>query len=392
MIATCRVHDLLRDLAIEKARELNFLYVYDEIKHSNISPIISLCPRQAIYFGTESPLWLQKCCQCMCSLFLFHPWEQLVLMCSKFNSLRVLDIDFKNSCKNEPWRPADEIGKLIHLRYLGLRGQNLYLTSSILNLRRLQTLFIQCFDQPDKLSDDICKLQELRHLILLSTSNLPFQIDNLTNLQTLKFVRIQDWLEIKTEKLVNLQELCLNGFFHKQVFPTDSIANLKSLRRLSISLYGSSFRSLQPLFCCPHLENLYLSGKIVELPKDINEILPNLEILTLLGSELKDDPMPLLGKLPNLIILELGPEFYSGKKLVCSTKSFPCLEILEFNFLDNDTTIEEWQVEERALPRLRGLKLPERFKFTIPKSLRSIPPPGKWQFSRGWPDIPMICW
>ncbi|KAK2637763.1 hypothetical protein Ddye_025558 [Dipteronia dyeriana] len=27
--AKCRVHDLLRDLAIEKAKDLNFLYIYD---------------------------------------------------------------------------------------------------------------------------------------------------------------------------------------------------------------------------------------------------------------------------------------------------------------------------------------------------------------------------
>ncbi|KAL5855021.1 hypothetical protein ACOSQ4_004823 [Xanthoceras sorbifolium] len=143
MIATCQVHDLLRDFAIEKARDLNFVYVYDESKHSNISPSISSCLQQAIYFGTERSLWLEKCCQHMRSLFLIHPREQLVLMCSKFISLRVLDIDLKDNYKNEPCRPANEIGKLIHLRYLGLRGQQLYVTSSILNLRRLQTLVVE---------------------------------------------------------------------------------------------------------------------------------------------------------------------------------------------------------------------------------------------------------
>ncbi|XP_044482048.1 putative disease resistance RPP13-like protein 3 [Mangifera indica] len=34
-VITCRVHDLLRDLAIEKAKELNFVYNYNEIAHSN---------------------------------------------------------------------------------------------------------------------------------------------------------------------------------------------------------------------------------------------------------------------------------------------------------------------------------------------------------------------
>ncbi|KAL5834005.1 hypothetical protein ACOSQ3_017679 [Xanthoceras sorbifolium] len=383
MIITYRVHDLLRNFAIEKARELNFVYVYDEVKHSNTSSIISLCPRQAIYFGTEGSLWLQKCCQRLRSLFLFHPREQLVLSCSKFNSLRVLDAEFNRGCKNEPWRLVDEIGKLIHLRYLGLRGKNIYLTSLILNLRRLQTLFILRFDQSVRLSDEIYKLQELRHLISLFSTNLSFPMDNLTNLQTLKFIRIECWHEIKTEKLVNLQELCLDGSFHVKVFPFDSIANLKSLRRLTVSLKKStSFGSLQPLSCCLHLENLNLSGEIMELPKDINEILSNL----------KDDPMPLLGKLPKLINLELGPGFYCGKKLVYCSKSFPCLEILVFNYVDIYGEIEEWEVEERALPRLRGLRLPDDIKFTIPERLRSIPSPGQWQFSRGWPDIPKSFW
>ncbi|KAL5765182.1 hypothetical protein ACOSQ2_017776 [Xanthoceras sorbifolium] len=393
MIITYRVHDLLRDFAIEKARKLNFVYVYDEVKHSNTSSIISLCPRQAIYFGTEGSLWFQKCCQRLRSLLLFHPREHLVLMCSKFNSLRVLDVEFKKGCKTEPWRLVDEIGKLIHLRYLALRGKNIYLTSSILNLQRLQTLFVLRFDQSVRLSDEICKLKELRHLISLFSTNLSFPIDNLTNLQTLKFIRIECWHEIKTEKLVNLQELCLDGSFHVKVFPFDSIANLKSLRRLSVSLKKrTSFGSLQPLSYCLHLENLNLSGEIIELPKEIKGIFPNLEQLTLWRSNLKDDPMPLLGKLPKLITLELGPRFYCGKKLVYCSKSFPCLEILVFNYVDIYGEIEEWQVEERALPRLRGLRLPDDVKFTIPERLRSIPPPGQWQFSRGWPDIPKLFW
>ncbi|KAL5765196.1 hypothetical protein ACOSQ2_017790 [Xanthoceras sorbifolium] len=74
--------------------------------------------------------------------------------------------------------------------------------------------------------------------------------------------------------------------------------------------------------------------------------------MRLKASELKDDPMPLL-----------GAWFSHGKKLIYCNK-----------------------IEETALPKLRGLTLPERCKFTIPERLRSIPLPGQWQFSRGWPD------
>ncbi|KAL5765202.1 hypothetical protein ACOSQ2_017796 [Xanthoceras sorbifolium] len=398
VIASVRVHDLLRDFAIEKARDLNFVCVYDEDKHSNISPIISSCPQQAIYFGTKRSLWLQKCCQGMRSLFLFHPREQqLVLLCSKFMSLRVLDIVLEDNYYGPRVRSADEIGKLIHLRYLGLRTGKFYLTESILNLWRLQTLVLRKFYPSGKLSDEICKWQELRHLIIVPTLeflNFDFLLDNLPKLQTLKFVSIEYWSSsIKIEKLVNLRELHLcSSHVFQGVFPLDSIANLKSLRRLSLSLSEVSFGSLQPLSSCLFLQHLYLQGKMMELPIDINQILPNLEIMRLWGLELKHDPMSLLGKLPNLIILELGHKFYCGKKMVCYSKSFPCLEILEFNYWGGDDTIEEWEVEERALPRLRGLRLPDDVKFTIPERLRSIPPPGQWQFSRGWPDTLAHFW
>ncbi|KAL5766866.1 hypothetical protein ACOSP7_017483 [Xanthoceras sorbifolium] len=227
-------------------------------------------------------------------------------MCSKFISLRVLLIDLKDNYKNEPCRPADVIRKLIHLRYLGLRGRQLYITSSILNLRRLQTLVVESFIWSFKLSDKTCKWQELKHLILLNL-NLPFMVDNLTKLQTLKSVSISYWLEMNTEKLVNLRELCLHhDSIYRIVFPLDSIANLKNLRRLSVTSFDSSFGSLQLLSGCPLLQNLNLVGKMIELPKDIYEIFPNLEIMSLKASELKDGPMPLLGMLPNLIIQEFS--------------------------------------------------------------------------------------
>ncbi|KAI8540722.1 hypothetical protein RHMOL_Rhmol08G0008000 [Rhododendron molle] len=37
-IMRCRVHDLLRDLAIRKSKELNFLHIYDGADHSLLTP------------------------------------------------------------------------------------------------------------------------------------------------------------------------------------------------------------------------------------------------------------------------------------------------------------------------------------------------------------------
>ncbi|KAL5833951.1 hypothetical protein ACOSQ3_017625 [Xanthoceras sorbifolium] len=377
-VATCRVHDLLRDLAIEKAKNLNFVYMYDDVKHSHTSSIISSCSRQAVYSNEMSP-WLQECNPRLRSLFLFDTSQQLVAICSKFSSLRVLVVGFAMEKNQQMF--AEVVGKLIHLKYLRLEGTRFDLSSwSIFNLQRLQTLDLCKMKYYVKLPAEISKLQELRHLIgKFSYGSLP--IDSLTKLQTLRYVHNENWIEIKTEKLINLRELWLHGYMKEHVFTFDSIVNLKNLRILSVTIDDDkSFASVEQLSHCPHLIDLRLWGKIDQnLPEDIHELLPNLECLSLGESQLDHDPMPLLEKFSNLMILDFGPRFYHGEKIICTAKGFLRLEIIRFDVINE---IEEWQVEEGALPRLRGLWIRDDSELTIPERLRSIPPPDKSECNR----------
>ncbi|KAL5765173.1 hypothetical protein ACOSQ2_017767 [Xanthoceras sorbifolium] len=378
-IATCRIHDLLRDLAIEKAKKLNFLYIYDEVRHSNMSSIISSCPRQAVYSATERSLWLQKSNPRLRSLFLFDTSQELVPAFQKFSRLRLFDTG-SNIQDEDQQNFSAVIEKLIHLKYLGLRKESLSVLSSfIFNLRRLQTLVIYHYKRVE-LPDEIGMFQELRHLIGDFTSG-PLSISNLTNLQTLKFIKIGYWMKIKTEKLVNLRELWLHGSMEEEVFSFDSMTNLKSLRILSVELKNDrSFGSLQPLSHCQHLVDLKLRGTIKKLPKDMREVLPNLEFLCLGNTKLDHDPMPILEKLPNLMILYLGCGFSYEKTLMCSANGFLGLEILMLD-LSSYQTIE---LQEGALPKLRGLSIPS--KLIIPKRLRSLPPLNDQEFSTLWLD------
>lgn len=268
----------------------------------------------------------------------------------------------------------EEIGQLIHLKYLGLRNSSIHeLPPSIEKLQRLQTLDLS--NTLCHLPTEICKLTELRHLIGNFIGPLP--IENLTNLRTLKYVEVESWNQLRSDKLINLRELHIE---HKEwtrnkvMFTFNSIAKLKSLQILSITLSGEcSFAFLQPLSDCPCLADLRLRGKIEKLPEDIHVILPNLECLSLENSNLGDDPMPALEKMSDLVILDLHYDSYSGKRLICTAKGFPRLEILQL-LADK---LEEWQIEEGAMPRLRGLRIPEDLKSGIPERLRSIPPPAK---------------
>ncbi|TXG65588.1 hypothetical protein EZV62_006863 [Acer yangbiense] len=387
-VATCRVHDLLRDLAIRKARELKLLHICDQLKPSTWDPSsTSTCRQQAIYSAVDVCPALQISNPNMRSILFFTPEKALRVtilnfpLVYKFRFLRMLDFDgYDQRCSGNLY---EGIGNLIYLKHLGLRklGFN-KLPSSILKLKRLQTLDLYSDGVEIELPNKVYKLQELRYLFGSLTGHL--RIDSLTKLQSLKFVNSESWSKINSGKLVNLRELSIYSKFSNsggKVFRFDTVVKLPRLEQLSITLCaGDCFASLQPLSSCSNLIDLRLYGNSGKLPEDIDVVLPNLECLLLKNTCFKDDPMHLLGKLPSLVILYLDFNFFYGKEIVCTAWSFPRLELLKIGM---DDLLEEWQVEEGAMPKLRGLSMPRNTCLRIPVRLRSIPRPAESEFETG---------
>ncbi|KAK2654255.1 hypothetical protein Ddye_014111 [Dipteronia dyeriana] len=355
---------------------------------------MSSCSRQAIYSSRERVLWLQNSNPRLRSLVLFAPLfgvgeedletkGQFKTMCRKFSSLRVFDIDSPILVKQQIL--VKEIGKLTHLKYLGFKDEhNGRLLISNLQSRRLRTLTL-VEDTCIRLPAEVSRLQELRHLIGYFGNGLE-SIGNLTKLQTLRKVTVSSWARINTRKLVNLRELWveLEGNVDEKGkgFSFNSMANLESLRILDVKLSFSAgyFSSLQPLSHCRQLTDLRLYGSIEKLPENIHQVLTKLECLSLCHTNLKDDPMPLLEMLPTLTVLDLGLGFYTGRKMLCSARGFPRLEILLLEVQLGDT-LDEWQVEEGSFPLLRGFSiLPNNSNMTIPERLRSLPSPNRSEF------------
>ncbi|PSS06210.1 Disease resistance protein [Actinidia chinensis var. chinensis] len=372
-IISCRIHDSLRDFAIEKSKELNFLQFFDGELVPNSRRLAFHCGIQRFVSLDYSNLRLRT----------FHHFvlvnesveiDQLTLICKKLRLLRVLslwDLPFNFSQGREQNRLAKAMGKLIHLRYLGLnRIQIDDLSPFIGNLQALQTLELKGdYDNPILLPDEIRKAKHLRHL--LGVFKWPFRVDSLTNLRTLTYVVVEDQMEFDPMNLINLRELVVLIVGQSNRFTLDSIGRLRSLQSFGLTVFDAGspwFPPLQPLSHCQHLLQMRLLNNRPQwkLPTELHKFLQNLKFLDLSPLELiTEDPMPILEKLPQLTILQLLN--YRVNKFVCTAGGFPQLKFLHIGLCD----VEELQVEEGGMPNLEGLT--DDCSVRIPERLRSIP-------------------
>lgn len=190
------------------------------------------------------------------------------------------------------------------------------------------------------------------------------QVDKLTNLRTLKYIRCDQWKDTDSG-LVNLQELGMEKI--RKSYSLKSIGSLKNLTTLFlVCQHGETFPPLEPLSSCENLHRLWLSGGIEELA-DLNKLPKSITVLVLQSAGLVEDPMPILGKFPNVKHLKLSWA-YKGKKITSKGNSFGQLETLQ---LDNLENLASWHLATTAMPLIKGLnilkcpklkKIPERME------------------------------
>ncbi|KAJ9175782.1 hypothetical protein P3X46_014298 [Hevea brasiliensis] len=382
-IKTCRVHDLMRDMCILKAREENFLGIFEHYRKNIVARRIAIHPEISPEFAGQCSVPLQQGSNRglrSVSYFLEEQryWltvDQRNLIFKDSRMLRVLNLKgvYIGNLPNE-------IGDLIHLRYLGLRKTELSsetsLPMSIGKLRSLYTLDVRD-NQLGRLPDVVWTLEDLRHLLIDLHNILGHcQMDTLRNLETLRWTHCENLVRKNAmQNLTNLRNLAIDfrrreeidGVMKSPIFSTGR------LRSLNIQGKQSSFPNLEPLSRCQCLTKLELNGIIPEYPESLNHNLGYLPAsitkLILSNSRLMQDPMIFLEKLPNLRFLYLEENSYKGTKMLCSAQGFPQLEILKLEFL---TVLKEWEIEKGAMPclkilhleKLRELKMiPEGLKF-----------------------------
>ncbi|KAH9685232.1 Disease resistance protein RPM1 [Citrus sinensis] len=274
--------------------------------------------------------------------------------CKKFEHLRVLNW---GSAVLDQFPPGLE--NLFLLKYLQLNIPSLKCLPSLLcTLLNLQTLEMPS-SYIDQSPEDIWMMQKLMHLNF-GCITLPAPPKNYFS---------------------SLKNLIFISALHPSSCTPDILGRLPSVQTLRISGNLSCYHSgVSKSLCELHkLECLKLvnESKLSRMVLSEYQFPPSLIQLSLSNTELMEDPMPMLERLPRLQVLKLKRNSYLGRKLACAgSGGFPELKVLH---LKSMYWLDEWTMGAGALPKLESLivnpcaylrKLPE--ELWCIKSLRKL--------------------
>jgi len=358
-----RVHDLLHEIILSKAEELNFCQVLeagDTTSHEK-SRCLSIHGVRENVFETSKYSRVR-------SVFIFNisemPRSFVVKLFKKFKLLKVLD--FEDA-------PIDylpqELGNLFHLKHLSLRRTKVkMLPKSVGRLQNLQTLNVLETAMPE-LPIEIFRLSKLRHLLAHSHDyeikssfhsvrgvKIHEGIGCLKDLQTLAsvddlgvglFEELRKLCQLRTLGITNMtakrgRALCISiqNMVHLKILVVGSISEDEILDLQSISSPP------------PFLECIYLRGRLEKLPNWVLE-LQNLVTLILFFSSLKEDPLSCVQALPNLVTLSLN-HAYDGEQLHFEEGGFRKLKKLTLRELKRLKMVE---IDRGSLPILEQLEI-----------------------------------
>ena len=315
-VKSCRMHDLLRDLAISKAKDSKFFEVRGNIFAYPFNP------RRLIAHDSQNISQHLSNCHRLRSLIcsIHNPQVNFWSCLRSAKLLTVLDLTLTvdPGLKIPEMKLPKEIGEFIHLKYFRFLGPGkTRFPWSIGRLINLETLDLRDNFYLD-IPSSIWKLHQLRHLYLAAGKFFRMQIRDQRCFSS----------HLGIDKMTNLQTLYVeeHGWVMRRGLP-----KLTQLRKLYI--FGSNMGSNSSY-------ELIFPSNLVELILDC--------------CRLKQYPMLTLGKLPNLRALKLIHDAYIGEEITCSSGAFPWLEFLRLNVL---TDLKELIVEERALPSLKTLQI-----------------------------------
>ncbi|KAL7188050.1 hypothetical protein ACSBR1_037987 [Camellia fascicularis] len=364
------IHDLMREIIVSKAREQNIVTTICRQGSRRAEKV-----RRLLIRSTSDNVEYSECSSRLRSLFVWGLMDSLPIASLRevfrrgSRLLNVLDL------QGTPLETIpDEVFKLIHLRYLGLRYTKVKMVPKLIGkLENLETLDL-VGTYVTELPDEILHLQKLRNLTLyhlksnnffefgdLSGFKAPSQIGSLQHLQVLSMIEVdqrnEGGISIVKElgKLTQLRELHIGDLRREDgVTLCSSIEKLNNLRLLEVmSTKKDEILDLQSVSPVPlFLQHLNLFGRLEKFPHWIPS-LHGLVALTLGWSKLRDDTLQSLQELPNLAKL-IFDEAYEGEGLCFKAGGFQRLKELHLSKLKGLRWV---RVEEGAMPHLERLSI-----------------------------------
>ncbi|PSS01307.1 Disease resistance protein, partial [Actinidia chinensis var. chinensis] len=361
----CKLHDLLRELALSVSERDNFCCIYDPqgMKDAGRARRFSIhnVDDEALQLGIDMSQ-VRSFSACHFDKSHNFPLDSLL---SCFGFLRVLGLQDA---------PIDSvpiiIGKLFNLRYLNLRGTGIkVLPKSLERLVNLKSLDIQ-ETEVKALPRGIVKLRNLRHILAsvkaLDTRNeeftfikgvqVPTDIWKLSNLQILQCIEANKEIIRGIGNMTQLQKLELTNVRQEDESALcASLEKLKLLRHLLVMVTDQEETlRIGALSSLPlTLAKLTLIGRLDRVPRWFSS-LHSIVHLHLHWSRLREDPIPYLQALPSLHRLVLVNAYNQEKKQLCFSVGFPKLHTLSL-FVFSE--LEEVIIEKGVMSSLARLNL-----------------------------------
>ncbi|KAM1778402.1 hypothetical protein ACFX12_039902 [Malus domestica] len=377
-IKTCRVHDLMRDLCLLKAEEENFLHVVNFTDTITKVATITKVRRLAVYVETEfvdrfAPTrndHLRSLLFYVDPKYDYSNWKKKLLGSVLFNSklLRVLKFE---GIRGDVELPSN-IGNLVHLRFLSLKGSHVkQLPSSLGNLVCVQTLDLRGVTRV-KVPNVIWKMKELRHLYLCHfyEGGGKLSLATLHNLQTLVNISGADCDLNHLAELTNLRKLFIHGVKNMEEILKSTSITFNHLRSLFVHS-GPELLPMNMALSCPHIYKLKLDGAIRDQSLEGLQYYRNLTKMSLSRTLLRLDSLKILEKIPNLRMLWFGfGTFENLPELVFSEEGYPNLEFLSLSGMAEFKTCS---IEKGGMRSLCSLSIDYCWELTaVPEGLQYV--------------------
>ncbi|CDP22026.1 unnamed protein product, partial [Coffea canephora] len=356
----CRIHDLVREVVLSKAREQNMIAIttghYTKWLSEKVRRLVVHSSSNNTEQHQESQCYSFNHLRSFITIESMNPLVFRALLCKVLKSSRLLKIfnlyhlRHLNLCRTGVKAVPKFIGKLRNLEYLNLRETEVKeLPVEILKLKKLEHLIVH--QKVDFSEARLLALQSLTTIDASSGSVIVKEIGTLTQLSRLGISNLRredgNVLCSSLATLTSLQLLDIASIRNEggdyEVMDLNHHPQQQHSRSSSMS--SSFLQSLRMLILC---------GRLEKMPQWIAH-LQSLVRIDLDWSGLRDeeDPLEPLHHLPNLVTIQFCGS-YQGEGLCFKTGGFLKLKDLYLKKLEK---LKWLKVEEGALASLHELCL-----------------------------------